>query len=229
MSPLLQEKLIDLLVNFVSIVLGGGLVFLIIEWRRHRRERKKWEEEDNQVAIDIPRCEMRIWKWQINDFTPEDEQLTIYKNNLQNTNKQLLIVSNFVIRNTTPAEIVITSYGAATLNVTSDIQTDHYYDLGTYDFVSREEVGAITLKPFGLISRMFVSAHKANGGNKIDYTPDTLAVEVKTSSGKVIQKKVTINVVSSNFPDMQLHQGFFRPNNYLEKIYIDQKEDDIPF
>ena len=31
MDPILQEKLLDLLINFISIVLGGGLITIIIE------------------------------------------------------------------------------------------------------------------------------------------------------------------------------------------------------
>lgn len=53
MNPLLQEKLLDLVVNFIAIVLGGGLITLVIEWRRHKREMQNWQREDATIQIDI--------------------------------------------------------------------------------------------------------------------------------------------------------------------------------
>ncbi|MCA9944790.1 MAG: hypothetical protein KC449_14980 [Anaerolineales bacterium] len=230
MSPLLQEKLIDLLVNFISIVAGGGLVFLIIEWRRHRRERQKWEEEDKQVAVDVLRCEMKVFQWKINQYMSTEDELTIHRNNLEGTIRQLIIISQFVIRNTTPADLVLAEYKANVLNVASDGQSFQYYDLSTYDLISREDLGAITIEPYGSVSKYFVANYLANKGSKIDAAPTTLTIEVKTSSGKIIQEKTTLNIVS-DIPkglNLSLREGIYRPKKYLDKVGMEY-EDDIPF
>jgi len=49
MPLIFQDKLLDLLVNIISIILGGGLVMLWIEWRRHKREMSSWAREDEMI------------------------------------------------------------------------------------------------------------------------------------------------------------------------------------
>ena len=228
MSPLLQEKLIDLLVNFISIVAGGGLVFLIIEWRRHKREKMQWDTEDQLLQIDIPRAEMHITYWDINDEMEDKEKLLVYEKEILGKVRNLLIVTEFVIRNTTSREIVITSYSARPLGTTSDYTVIDYYDLESFDVISVEDIGAFRLIPFGAVPRYGILRYISFSGNKIDTIPDTLVIEVNTSSGKVVQIKKELNVTRAMPNDIYLHERRYRPRKYWQKVGV-VMEDDIPF
>ena len=135
MSPLIQGKLLDLLVNFVAIILGGGLITLVIELRRHQRERLNWQREDEMVQIDIPRSDLRCLTWIITDKTSDKDKLVIYENILEGTIRKIFVVAEFVIRNTTAAEIIITHYDADVLQIPSGNDTKHFYDLETHDLI----------------------------------------------------------------------------------------------
>src|SRR5215208_567747 len=101
MSPMIQEKLLDLLVNVVAIILGGGFITLLIDWRRHKREMQTWQREDETIQIDIPRSDALRLYWKIEKETPDKTKLMIYENHLENTIRRIVLVAEFVIRNTT--------------------------------------------------------------------------------------------------------------------------------
>lgn len=229
---LIEEKFIDLIINIISIVFGGGLILLFIEWQRHEREKKKWAEEDQQLAIDIPRAEMRVSTWQIEDGMNEQEELRIHRNQLEGTIKQLTIVVEFVIRNTTQAEIIITSYGSSIVNVpTGAVDIKRYYDLETFDLIEIEDIGAIKLQPLASLPRMAIIVSSFDERRKLETPPATVMVEAITSSGRVIQKNATLTVVQ-RFTDISHYQGQNHPKKYIEKILAStgaQEEDDIPF
>lgn len=58
---------------------------LLIEWRRHQRERNLWAREDAMIQIDIPRAEMYTTIWQLDDDMPDKQKLQIYENELEGT------------------------------------------------------------------------------------------------------------------------------------------------
>lgn len=223
----LQEKLFDLLINFISIVAGGGLVFLIIEWRRHSRERKQWQQEDQMIQVDLPRAEMVVYRWEPDESMADKAQLVLYKKNLIGQVNEIIIIAEFVIRNTTSAEIILTDYVAKPLGVTSSREQTHYYDLEHFDPVSVDEIGAIRLNPYGNVPRYCIIRLRAESGSKIEQIPSTLAVEVTTSSGKVVQNKISLKTVEY-FGEIQLHEYRYYPKKHLEKIGV-ATEDDIPF
>jgi hypothetical protein len=219
-----------LLVNVISIILGGGIVLLFIEVRRHQRERRAWQIEDQTLQIDIPRAEIRVARWIISDDMPEKDQLIILKRKLENQIRDYTAIAEFVIRNTTPAEVVVTSYNAFVSPITVGYgqQYEHYYDLETYDLIDVEEIGAFTIKPYGVVPRYCVIGWYTRGRG-LEEIPSSIIVEVTTSTGKLIQGKAVLNVVSNDFGELQVYDSFPRPKRYLRKIGVPTEEDDIPF
>jgi len=226
MNPVIQEKLLDLLINIVSIILGGGIILMIIELRRHQREKRVWAREDQMLEIDIPRADVRVRQWQISDDMSAEEKLVIYENQLEGTVKQLLTVAHFVIRNTTGAEIVVTSYDANLLQIPPANDDKRFYELETVDLISVEDVGAIKLRPYAAIARIVIVVSDFDEGRRLDTVPSTLVVEAKTSSGATIHGKATLSVVP-RFPDIKVHDGRYHPKQYVDKIGVPEEE--IPF
>jgi len=225
MNPLIQEKLLDLLINIVSIILGGGIILLIIEWRRHKRERTVWAREDQLLEIDIPRADVSVAKWQIYDNMSSDDKVVIYENQLEGTVKQLLTVAHFVIRNTTGAEIIVTSYDVNPLQIPPGKESKRFYDLETVDLISVEDMGAIKLRPYATIARIAVVVSEFGKDRRLEAVPSTLVVEAKTSSGATIHGKATLSVVP-RLPDIEQYDGLHHPKRYVDKI---RPEEELPF
>jgi hypothetical protein len=218
-----------LAINIVSILIGGGLIGLWIDWKRHQREVRKWQHEDQTVEIDVPRAEMRVSKWQITEDTLEDEELLIHRNQLQDTIQQLTVVGHFVIRNTTSTEIVVTDYTANILQIPPGPRNLRFYDLETKDLISVEDVGPIKLHPHAAIPRMLILSERFGADRRQEAVPATLSIEVTTSSGKKVQGNATLNIITRMPSDVEAYQGVFHPKKYLEKIRPAEEEDDIPF
>ena len=222
MDPFIQEKLLDLLVNIVSIILGGGIILLIIELSRHRRERRVWAREDHLLEIDIPRADLRVTKWQIIDRMSVVDKLEIYEHKLEGTIKQLLIAAHFVIRNTTSAEIIVTSYDINVLHIPPGHDKKGFYDLETFDLISVEDIGTIKLQPYAAIARMVILEGEFNSERRLDTAPSTLVVEAKTSSGATIHGKATLTIVP-RLPDIELgphkkNYYHYYPKQHLKKL-----------
>ena len=218
MDPIIQEKLFDLLINIVSIILGGGIILMIIEWRRHQREKRLWAREDQLLEIDIPRADLRVTKWQITDKTPDDIQLRIYQNHLQDTVKELLAVAHFVIRNTTGAEIIVTSYTAKILNIPPGPDDKRFYDLETADLISVEDICPVKLQPYTTIPRIVILASNFDEGRRLERVPSTLVVEATTSSGATIRGTAAFSIVPQHLPDVEFYDYLYHPKRYLDKI-----------
>jgi hypothetical protein len=227
MSPLLQDKLLDLLINIISIVLGGGLVILLIEWRRHQRERSKWAVEDAMVQIDIPRAEMHTTLWQLNGKMSDRQKVQIYENNLEGTISRLIAVIEFVIRNTTGAELVITSYDVKIMQIPSVDSIKEFFELDTLDLISKDDFGAIRLKPLETIPRCFIFVGNFGLRGRLEKPPTTAAIEVYLSNGNVIQGNCTLNILPTLPDDIEHYQGYWRPRKYVERIR--PPEEEIPF
>jgi hypothetical protein len=231
MPPIIQDKLLDLIVNFIAIVLAGGLITVFIEWQRHQREKKNWKMEDELIQIDIPRSEMIVRKWQIEENTTDENKLMIYENKLQDTVKQLTVISEFVIRNTTAKEIIITKYDVELLQIPSGgYDFKRFYDLETFDHISVDEIGAVRLKPYTTIPRFIIYVCNFGKNRVLDTIPTTLVISAKTSSGKIIQSTTTSLRIIPKLPDdLEIYENAVQPKRYVDKIRPPSGEDDIPF
>lgn len=232
MDPFIQEKLLDLLVNIVSIILGGGIILLIIEWRRHQREKRLWAREDQLLEIDIPRADVSVRTWQITDGMSDKEKVTIYENQLEGTIKELLVVAHFVIRNTTSMEIIVTSYDANLLHIPppsgllSLDQSKRFYELETADLISTDDIGAVKLRPYSTIARQVILQDSFHKERRLDTVPSTLVVRAETSSGITIQGATSLNLVPF-ISDIE-KPGFdllYHPKKYVEKIKPKEEEE----
>jgi hypothetical protein len=221
MDPLIQGKLLDLLVNIVSIILGSGIILLIIELSRHRRERRAWAREDQLLEIDIPRAELQLTRWQIFAKMSNADKVTIYEHQLEGTIRQLLIAAHFVIRNTTSSEIVVTSYDANVLQIPPGHIRKSFYDLETFDLISVEDIGTIKLQPYAAIARMVILEDNFDEKRKLDTAPSTLVVEAKTSSGATIHGKATLAIVP-RLPDIKVGPHEKEYIQYYPKQYLDK-------
>jgi hypothetical protein len=213
----MDRVLLDLLINIVSIILGGGIILMIIEWRRHQREKRLWAREDQLLEIDIPRADLRVRKWQITDKTPDDIQLRIYQNKLEDTVMELLAVAHFVIRNTTGAEIIVTSYTAKILNIARVSEYKGFYDLETADSISVEDICPVKLRPYTTIPRIVILWSNFDEHRKLERVPSTLVVEATTSSGATIRGTAALSVVP-HLPDVEFYEYSYHPKRYIDKI-----------
>jgi len=226
MIPLLEDKLLDLLVNVIAIILGGGLIVVFIEWQRHQRELRSWKREDELIEIDIPRSDMSVFNWQISEKTSDKEKVMIYENRLENTVHRVTVHAEFVIRNTTSTEIIVTSYFGDVLQTPSGVDEKRYYDLETYDLISVEDMGIIRLKPYGTIPRAFIMDSTFGKDRILDQAPTTLVVTVETSSGRTIQAKSTLKITPYPLLGISSWGGAFHPSKFVEKR---EKDEEVPF
>src|SRR5690606_8330822 len=119
--------------------------------------------------------------------------------------------------NTTAVEIIITSYSAEVLQIPSGDDSFRFYDLETFDLISVDDIGAVRLKPYSTIPRVFLFVGDFDKDRKLDILPTTLAISAKTSSGKVVQGKATLNLVKG-INDLEYFRGQFHPKKYADKV-----------
>jgi len=225
MPPIMEDKLLDLLVNVIAILLGGGIITAIIEWRRHTREKITWDREDKMLEIDIPRADIIVRQWKIDEEMSADEKLEIYENKLENKIRQIVLQANFVIRNTTAAEIVITTYDANILQIPPGTNKTRFYDLETGDLISIEGTDAIKLRPYASIARIIVQVCNFGKDRVLDQTPTTLSVETQISNGATIRSTTNLKIVP-RMPDLGVYEGSLQPTKYIAKFATDE---DLPF
>ena len=159
MLSILQDKLLDLLVSLLSILLGGGLLILVIEWRRHKREKEQWEREDVKLVIDVPKAELEHWTWEIMSTTTEKEELIIHRHDLRDTVQRYWIVASFVIRNTTNSDLVVVDYGAQEDAPPGGIRRCRLYEEDNMEFINPEGLSSTTLRPGATIVRAVLITH----------------------------------------------------------------------
>jgi hypothetical protein len=227
MDPVLQDKLLNLVVNFVSFLLAGGVLTLFIEWRRHKRESQVWAREDKFLEIDIPRAEMRGTKWVVDPKMSADKKLTIYENKLEGLWRYVVIAGTFVIRNTTNTEIVVVDYDADALNLPVDEK--RFYDLETMDLLDVKAVGPLKLRPLAAITRLVVMEAVIDQNHRLETLPTTISIRAVTSSGTTIQQTATLNLVPA-FPDVEQYGSSYHPKGYITKLRaMEADETEIPF
>jgi hypothetical protein len=226
-SPLVQDKLWDLLVNLISILISGGLLLLLIEWRRHRREQSQWKREDTKLEIDVPRAEINHTAWAIDAKMNEGMQLQIYKRQLLGTVKTYSILVDFVIRNTTNGELVIISYGVEE-NAPPGMRTYQLYDLETLELIMLESQPATRLQPLGTIARTALIYRSLELNEKMENSPTNVRIYSQTSEGVRIQKEIELKTVPTTLIDFT-KDGDVHPIAYIRKFHPELGEDEIPF
>ncbi|MEW5870996.1 MAG: hypothetical protein AB1894_17110 [Chloroflexota bacterium] len=230
MDPKLQEILLELIVNIVSIILGGGIIMMIIEWRRHQREQRKWEREDRLIEIDIPRADMSYSTWQFREEMSDGEKLNIYENNLEDTIRSMLVIVEFVIRNTTGSEIIITKYDVILIQIPPGDETKRFYDLETADLISVQDIGPVKLSPYAVIARTAIVVNTFSKNRRLETPPSALAVIVTTSSGNVLQGTASLRIVRGVPDDIKVYQEELHLKKYIQKIQTHSDNfNDIPF
>lgn len=234
-----QEEIIwTLVINTVSIILGGGLIGLWIDWRRHQRELRQWAKEDKQLEIDIPRADMRVWRYQLEKHMGDKEKLQIYEGKLEGTVEKFLIVVQFAVRSTTNSDVILTSYSVDVPSLLEGWRVSaDYYDLDKdYEKADPRNIESLTLRPYGSISRLCVITSKedifAKSQQRLEDPPKTVSVTATLSTGAVVQTQAALKVLESGMPGVGEHKGDYYPIKYFEKenpdTYITEV-DEIPF
>lgn len=230
MDPLL-DKLLDLVVTILGVVIGGGLITAFIEVRRHRREKEIWQREDEMLQIDIPRADMMVIKWRTTDKMSDSVKVKIYENKLTGTVKTIFVVVEFVIHNTTGRELFIHDYDASIASLPTGEDRKTFYDLETSVIIPHQNRGNIKLKPNETLPRMLIIESAFDENRRLDAPPQDISILVKTSSGVTIPQTKDLNSVR------KFHNLAWWKNGYHPKKYVDQmkeieainKADEIPF
>jgi hypothetical protein len=194
MSPFLQDKLWNLLINLVSFLIGGGLLLLIIEWRRHRREQRQWDREEARLEIDILRAEIDYGVWQITDKMPDKQKLKVYENQLLGSVHDYLILVSFVIRNTTNGELFLTSYGVEE-NAPPGGRIYRVYEQHTSNFLGSSDRDGTVLKPLGILARTILISRDIEIPQKMETAPTNARVYAEASGGVRVTKRVELEKV----------------------------------
>lgn len=114
------------------------------------------------------------------------------------------------------------------MQIPSGNDDKRFYDLETFDLISVDDIGAVRLRPYATIPRVLVLICNFGKDRKLEAIPTTLVISAKTSSGKIIQGKVTLNLVTK-INDLEYFRDNFHPKKYADKVRTPEEEDDIPF
>jgi hypothetical protein len=185
------ERLLDFAVTFLGFLFSGGLLLLIFEIRRHRRERQQWEREDAKLEIDVPTAELDSGVWIVTDRMDDKQKLRLYENQLIGKVSNYQFVVDFVIRNTTNGELVVVAYGVEE-DAPPGPKTYRLYDMKTADGISSTDMSGITLPPLGTISRTAYVSRSLDESQKMDAPPSRVRVYARTSDGVLVQKEAKL-------------------------------------
>jgi hypothetical protein len=109
MSEFWQQLLLQIVVSFVAGLVGGGLISAYIDWMRFRREEEEIEREEQRVSINSIRSVIAGESWRLKKSMSDKGKLYVLMNDLEGTVNEYGIVAEFVIRNLTDDEVIITS------------------------------------------------------------------------------------------------------------------------
>jgi len=133
---------LQLVVVFVGAFLGGGAVQAYLDWRRFRREEEALVAQRKRVAVDVIRAEIAPIRWTIHKRMTDKEKLYVYETELAGTVRRYYIAVEFIIRNLTDGELIITGIEVeeppfVSLFEKSGELKDHEfrYDAQGYEFV----------------------------------------------------------------------------------------------
>jgi len=201
MSPYFWDKFWDLVVNLLSVILGGGAILVFIEWRRYQRERRAEEREEERVAIDVVNAEIRDSRWEVRDEMKPETKVRIYENKLEGTVREYTILVEFLLRNTTNTELVITELKCNEAGLPkrpyklrkSDVYEVFDLPTGEYEGIKLDDL--VKLEPRGSLGRAIWIERSFDERQKLETPPSTVTVQVKTSEGKVVDHNIHLRPV----------------------------------
>jgi len=201
MSPYFWDKFWDLVVNLVSIILGGGAIVAYIEWRRYQREQRVIEREEEKVAIDVVNAEISDIRWEVHERMKPETKVRIYENKLEGTVREYTILVEFVLRNTTNTELVITELQCSEAGLPKrpyELRKSDVYEIfdlptGEYKGVKLDDL--VKLEPRGSLGRAIWIERSFDERQKLETPPSTVTVQVKTSEGRVVDHNIPLRPV----------------------------------
>lgn len=201
MSPYFGDKFWDLVVNLLSVILGGGAIVAYIEWRRYQRERRAEEREQERVALDIVNAEISDIRWVVHDRMEPEMKLRIYENRLEGTVREYTILVEFVLRNTTNTDLVITELKCDEAGLPERPyqlrKSDVYevFDLPTGEYKGEKLDEVVNIGPLGSLGRAVWIERSFDERQKLETPPSTVTVQVKTSEGRVVDHNIPLRLV----------------------------------
>ena len=209
MSPYFWDKFWDLVVNFVSVILGGGAIVTYIEWRRYQREQRALKREEEGVAIEVVGAAIEVAKWKVVEKMSPEEQLRIYKNHLEDMVKEYYIALEFVVRNTANTQQLVRGIETEEPGIperegiiTRAEQFDEYFvfDLQSLKFLGHNMESTSTLDPYATLGRCVYIKRKFDEKRRLEKAPSTIVVKVKMSEERSVVRSITLNEVSIPWP-----------------------------
>lgn len=193
MDPYYLDKLWDFAVNMLSVLVGGGAIVAYIELRRYQREKKAIQREEQRVAVDVISSEISVEKWVPHSGLSTEDKLRVYEHQLDGTVKSYIILLEFLLRNTTNTEVVVTRLATEEPGVperplesfAAEVEEVYeIYDLQTGGSVPAGFDELTTLQPSGTLTRALWIQRFFDEQLKLETPPSTIAVTVETSGGR---------------------------------------------
>lgn len=232
-ADVFMEKLLDLVVTIIAFAATGGVFYWIIERRRHTQEQAKWKRDEEErlrkeqkLEIDVSSAVINAHVFRINDDMADDEKVDIYQNKAENKVRWYAIAVDFVIRNTTDEDLIVSKYGVED-GTPPMVKTIRLYDMETADCIDPDELTPVTLKPSGIIARSGLIYRQMTPSRSIDKPPDIVRVYAFTS-GKMVEAEKKLQNVSAILVAWHPGSGMHLLKCY-ERMTDEQKEKLTPF
>ncbi len=255
MSEFWQGLLTQIVVALVSGAIGGGLISTYLDWRRFRREEAEIEKEEQRIAIDTIRSVISVNRWKITDKMDDKLKLYIYQNNLNDSVQEYAIVAEFVIRNLTDDEVIITrleveepgmrpfefvdwdneqylcAYSPDGTPFIRLMDTDlYFYDMqGWYDWKTKEEkteTEYITLQPKGTARFARVVVRRFFAPRKLDSLPQIVIVTAHSTEEHKVTKELKLNNTERLFRILN-HMDKYQAPIYSPEWFLKKERDEM--
>jgi hypothetical protein len=205
MSDFFADKFWDFIVNLLSVIAGGGAILAYIEWRRYQREKRVIRREEEGVAVDVVSSEIAAQKWELHEHMSADDKVRVYENQLQGTVKSYIILLEFVLRNTTGAEVVVTRLETeepGVLEVSRGMSTPdtvdvvyEVYALQTGEYLAAQLDELIALKPNGTLGRAVWIQRAFDEAHKLETEPSSVVMKLQTSERGEVEHNIPLRNV----------------------------------
>jgi hypothetical protein len=112
-----QELLFQSLISLIGGLLGGGAISAYLDWKRFRREQAEIAREEQRFAIEPISALIQVDRWEPTKRMNDGLKLYMYENGLMDSVREYRIVAEFVVRNLTDQELIITRVEVVEFNV----------------------------------------------------------------------------------------------------------------